>query len=930
MTDTTSAGNAPDLTVCDREPIHVPGHIQPHGVLIATFPNSRRISHLSENFEHSLGLPADGMLGVDIDRLFGPAAATAMDISLARESYAPSNVLNLTLPIPDHPRRKVLVHRHLDRMIVELENAPLHDEVDVSLSRAQSIIASLRRSETVAQLCDIAAREIRQLVGCQRVMVYRFDSNGDGTVVAEDRVAGLETYLHLRYPASDIPPQARLLYAMQRVRSIRDIEYVPAGLLAAADAGPEPLDMSLCSLRGVSPMHIEYLRNMGVRAALSIGLMQESGLWGLIVCHDGAPMVASPDMRALCDVIGQLISLLLMRVAETEQLADRLSRHRIIANIRAGVEAAGSIGDGLERQAGALLDLIGASGAMIRCGGAAQLIGTTPPIEAASEIVASIRPKNDESVIGIADAGRPGGVAERFADSASGILAMPLAGLPGDAIAWFRPEVVRTVRWGGDPRKAVLAGESGRVSPRKSFAAWAETMRGRAEPWTHADMHAADQLRQAITGALLRHAEARLAQLSAYDALTGLANRRTLDAQLLEWRTSTTISSIALLFLDLDRFKAINDSLGHEAGDEVLSQVAERLRNLAPAGSIAGRLGGDEFVLFWPGAALKQAETLANVLVQDMTRAFVLRGLHHHATASIGVAHGPPATIDALLRQADAAMYAAKRQGGGQAVVFSQDVHGAVLTRLQTEQDLFRALERRELEVYYQPVVHVPDRRIVGFEALARWRHPRRGWVTPEEFIPRAEEAGLIVDIGAWVLAGAVRQVAAWRRRRPDLTMSVNVSAHQLTEGSLSTTLAGILTAERVPAEAICVEVTESALMQDAAVRELQRLREIGTLVAVDDFGTGYSSLSYLKNLPVTTVKIDRSFVRPLGTEARADRFFGAIVDLAHTLDLRTIAEGCETERQWSTIAEAGCDAVQGWLIAPALAADPAGQLLGE
>jgi EAL domain-containing protein (putative c-di-GMP-specific phosphodiesterase class I) len=245
-----------------------------------------------------------------------------------------------------------------------------------------------------------------------------------------------------------------------------------------------------------------------------------------------------------------------------------------------------------------------------------------------------------------------------------------------------------------------------------------------------------------------------------------------------------------------------------------------------------------------------------------------------------------------------------------------------VIKNIQTEQDLFRAIENNELEVHYQPVATVATRVASGFEALLRWRHPERGWISPAEFIPRAEETGLIKRIGAWVLTNAVRQIAEWRGLREGLTVAVNVSAQQLTEGSLSGFLARVLASEHVPPAAICIEVTEGALMQEAAVRELQLVRALGVAVAVDDFGTGYSSLSYLASLPVNTVKIDRSFVSPLGSSPRADRLFRAIVELAHTIDLKVVAEGCETEEQWRVIAAARCESVQGWLVAPAL--DPA------
>ena len=425
-----------------------------------------------------------------------------------------------------------------------------------------------------------------------------------------------------------------------------------------------------------------------------------------------------------------------------------------------------------------------------------------------------------------------------------------------------------------------------------------------------------------------RQAEAQLAHLSAYDPLTGLSNRRTLEAHMAEWRLDAKQRPAALLFLDLDRFKTINDSFGHVAGDAILVQVASRLRVMAPANGIASRLGGDEFILFWPGAKRCEAEALAELLVQELARPFLLEGQPHHATASIGVAYSTTSGAEDLMRAADSAMYAAKRQGGSRTVSFEPIFRTAVLSHMQIEQDLFRAIENDELEIHYQPLVTVPARRVYGFEALLRWRHPERGWVSPVEFIPRAEAAGLITRIGFWVLASAVRQIREWRRLDSGLIVSVNVSAHQFSGDTLSAFLVELLQREAVPAEALCIEITESALLDQAAIGELQRLRALGVSIAVDDFGTGYSSLSYLQKLPVDTVKIDRSFVALLGTNPKMDRFFGMIVDLAHLLDLHTVAEGCETEEQWSLVTDMGCKSAQGWLVARAMDAATAGRFL--
>jgi diguanylate cyclase (GGDEF)-like protein len=385
-----------------------------------------------------------------------------------------------------------------------------------------------------------------------------------------------------------------------------------------------------------------------------------------------------------------------------------------------------------------------------------------------------------------------------------------------------------------------------------------------------------------------------------------------------------------MLFFDLDRFKMINDTLGHAAGDQLLIQVATRIIEMVPAHGLPARLGGDEFVVFLPGSGKMEAVTLADAIVHRLSRPLRILDQDHHITVSVGIACSPVDGLEQLLRESDEAMYAAKRQGGGQSILFQPSIHNGIVSANQVQQDLFMAVKRNELELHYQPIVTTAGRGLAGFEALLRWRHADRGWISPADFIPRAEETGLIKRIGPWVFTQAVQQLALWHRIDSGLSMSINVSMRQLTEGSFSALANGVLRQAKVRPQSICVEVTESALMQDSAVRELHRLREFGMRVAVDDFGTGYSSLAYLQSLPVDVVKLDRTFVSRLGTSQKADGFFAAIVALAHTLDLETVAEGCETEEQWDVIVREGCKAVQGWLIARAMDADSASALISR
>ncbi len=423
-----------------------------------------------------------------------------------------------------------------------------------------------------------------------------------------------------------------------------------------------------------------------------------------------------------------------------------------------------------------------------------------------------------------------------------------------------------------------------------------------------------------------RRARAQLAHRADHDPLTGLANRERLRRRiraLLEDVRVGVSDGVGLLFLDLDRFKVINDSLGHAAGDRLLREVAARLRRSAPVDDLLARLGGDEFALVTRDH--RNAAALAARLVAVLEAPFTLDGREVTVGASIGVsvregvdrASRDVTDEDALLREADTAMYAAKRTGEGPVVVFEDTLRRRAVARLEDEQGLRRALQRDELRVHYQPIVRSDDLRLSGFEALVRWQHPERGLLGPGAFLPTAEETGLVVPLGQHVLREACAALAAWRRTGAPGRMSVNVSAQHLATGTLGTDVAQALDASGLQPDDLVLEITEQALVvsHEKAAAVLADLRERGCQVALDDFGTGYSSLAYLRRLPVDVLKIDRTFVAGAATASNDGRLLSAIAALGASLGLRTVVEGVETEGELHAARAAGATHVQGYLL---------------
>ena len=433
--------------------------------------------------------------------------------------------------------------------------------------------------------------------------------------------------------------------------------------------------------------------------------------------------------------------------------------------------------------------------------------------------------------------------------------------------------------------------------------------------------------------------EARLAYQAQHDPLTDLPNR-TLFLEFLQLalaRTRRRHDTFAVLFFDLDRFKVVNDSLGHDAGDELLVALARRLRGVVRPGDTVARFGGDEFTVLCDDLPLASARDyatdVAERLLQTIRRPFLLDGEEQFLSASIGIALAGPGTErpEGLLRDADAAMYRAKERGKDRWELFDELMRATARERHETENALHRALERNELRVHYQPVVSLHDRSCIGAEALVRWAHPDRGLLAPAQFIDLAEETGLILPAGRWVIEEACRRSREWRMEHgPGFVVSVNLSSRQLSNPDLVEHVRSALDDTGADAAGLCFEITENVLMDDAeaTMGAITALKRLGVGLSIDDFGTGYSSLGYLKRFPVGAVKVDRSFIDGLGSDPEDSAIVAAVIGLGHALGLTVIAEGVETDRQLAELAVLGCDAAQGYLFArPGPGADVAARI---
>ncbi|MBK1659327.1 ATP-binding protein [Paracraurococcus ruber] len=504
---------------CEDEQIHVPDAIQPHGALLAAGPDDATVTHASANLAAFLGVPATAALGAPLATLIGRAAWESILDRL--RSAAPGAAASCTgrLEGPGGTRLRVRAHRHAHQLCLDIVR--VEPEPDATIEAARGVLETFRVARTPSELCDLAVHGLRAVSGYDRVFAYRFGPEGDGEVVAEERDASLPPFLGLRYPAADIPAQARQHYLRQRVGSVADAGYVPVPVLAADPAAPS-LDLTHSALRSVSPIHRRYMRNMRTAASLTVGLASRMQLWGMLVCHHATPRVAGPDLRAVADMVGTAVSVMLAGLADAEHEAMRQGHAATLRTLTDRLAAPVPLADALVAAEADLLHLVDAPGAAISLGGTIRCLGSTPRPTDIARILAVLQLGPDAGPVALDDLVLRHPALEACRAQGSGVLFLPLSTSGDDAILWFRPEQSRIVPWGGDP----AAHAEGAMEPRTSFAAWQQVVTGRSAPWSTVDLALARDLRTAIEARMAVDLRTEVEQLRRFDRMVGQPNRQ--------------------------------------------------------------------------------------------------------------------------------------------------------------------------------------------------------------------------------------------------------------------------------------------------------------------------------------------------------------------------------------------------------------------
>lgn len=844
------------------------------------------------------------------------------------------------------------------------------------------VTTRIRQSLDLQEILTTTAQEIRSLLNTDRVKIYRFYPDESGEVIAESLKGNrLPSLLGLRFPAEDIPPSARELFVKARQRVIVDVAsgHKTLNQLDSPETGQSLLteDIRHCS---VDPCHQEYLTTMGVSSSLTVPILYQNKLWGLLASHHCQPR--QYQQREL-QIVQLLVDQVSIAIAQSDllQRAQLQAKHEAIINqissrLHSPLKAIKVRQIILEE---AVIALQGSGGRLYitaeSTGQAAQFYsaGDQPNLLWLEETNFWQRLMNSsdnfsfknakfetwelavsESLIPSSTSYSGGGevishlytipdiykeplleplIAAFSETSIHSLLIVPLQYHQQcvGCITIFRNEIETETLWAGQRN-----GDTRNHRPRLSFEAWREVTKGQAQPWTPEEIKLAQALSIHLYMAVMqRRVEDMLKHQASHDRLTGLPNR-----MLFEDRLSLALAHthrygemLAVVFLDLDNFKTINDTLGHGLGDQLLQIVAERLTGCVGKHDILARWGGDEFTFLLSSiTCAEDAAKIALKILETLNVPIKIDGKELYIKASLGIALAPydGEDTDTLLKNADAAMYRAKQKGRNKYQLYTSAIGTKAQERLILEHNLYKALEREEFLLHYQPQIDLATDEIVGMEALIRWQNPESGFISPSLFIPIAEEMGLINSIGEWVLWTACAQNRAWQSLGlPPVRMAVNLSARQFQQKNLVEIITQVLESTKLDPRYLELEITESIAMQDipVTISVLRTLRSMGIQIAIDDFGTGYSSLSSLKHFPLDKLKIDQSFIRDLVKDTDDAAIVTALVALGHGLKLEVIAEGVELQEQLTVLRSLNCDGMQGYLFSRPLSVQDATNL---
>lgn len=931
---------------CASEQIQVIGSIQPHGFQFIVDPQSFRIVQYSNNVSSLIKKISNKK--INDHALLGSDLHQWVSFQAKKELTKLSKKHSTHLALADDTIIKGSqweCSAHLSNSWISLEFSPKTNEnfdSQTLVSQLDSMVSLLKVVHDESELFQTITDQLQTYTQYDRVMMYRYLPDWSGEVVAES-VSPLESvkYLGLRFPAEDIPKQARELYKINTLRYFANVDAEPAQLTPSILPDGKPLDQSFSALRSMSEMHRSYLKNMGVKATLSLSIKEGDELWGLIVFHHNAPKIPSHHVAAQLRITGQLFSEIINSYItpafNIKELTSLMNTQAYIEAIFSQAKKAdlshGLFESVLQKVNNAInYDFIG----IIYNQKCYTLKGDVFSIlkQDTCDALANIFLNNDALCFESDQLHEDVGAIPDLEDMAG--LSIMKAQSPIDFFVFIgKKEIAKTIEWGGAPSTVniVIKDNKRQLEPRSSFALWREKMEGQSDEWQTKDTKILQCLFNECKDFIsLKHTQLLMNKLEKgayYDPLTGLANRTHLKSFIENIKQNDETQFVSFFFIDLDNFKDVNDFMGHETGDKLLISISQRLNACVRPSDLVVRLSGDEFiVLFTHQSApeIAHIEALAEKIISRIGEPVLNNANTLVITPSLGIITEKVEDLNfnESLKRADIAMYSAKNAGKNRYHIFNDQDQDSFNQKTILTMDLRKHVANGDMTLYYQPKIDT-NKQLKGVEALARWHHPTFGFVSPDVFITLAEKNNLIYGLGVNIIEKACSDLAHWHSVNPTLDLggplSINISPTQLAERSFEEDLLAILERHHIERKWIRLEITESVFMKNytTSIDMLSRLQQQGISISLDDFGTGYSSLNSLWKLPIDEVKIDKSFIANMSQDNNLFTMVESIIQLCQKLNLEVVGEGVERNIEFNLLKGLGCNTIQGYYFSKPL-----------
>jgi diguanylate cyclase (GGDEF)-like protein len=905
---------------CRTAELQLTDRVQSFGALIVIDKRTKCICACSANAEEFAGRRPEDLLGREWRALFQADQVPSLFIGAAGAEQHFAHILGADLNGRDLMLASHAVGHHT---LVELE-AHRAEPNQFEFADRIAYLHALAGAASADSAAGLLMNDVARITQFDRVLLYRFLPDWHGEVIAEHLKPGLHGYLGLRFPASDVPANARRLYLINFQRLIADVNADTVPIIASP--GAEPVDLTYSQLRSVHPVHIQYLKNMGVEASFSVSVVVGGKLWGLVACHHLTPKTLSLKHRQRCEEAARVTGMHMTTLNALGSAERRAGFREGWAEVIGALKSENGTKRTIVSQLPKIREIFRSQGILAHIDDEDFHSGVIPDEISLSAMRNWLDNYDKSTVSATRTISPPLAKHPALVRFASGTLYIPLGG--EDYLLLMRSEEVATVQWAGKPLEVSDEGaEDSGLTPRASFQTWSEQVKGVSAAWDDAEVESAAKFREL----LIEYIETvQLESAALRDPLTGLANRLMFERALQEAiKLAIKNDTLAAVFvMDLDKFKPVNDTLGHGAGDELLIEVGRRLKALLRARDVIARLGGDEFgILQFDVKQAADADWLAERVLQQMRLPFLLRGQNVEIGASIGYSMCPLHAIEhrELVEDADLALYQAKRAGRNTFKSFNTGMLSESTQKESMRHALNEAMRDHSMSLVYQPIVSSKGKILKSFEAFARWRHPVDGVLSARDFLPHIEHGQLMGLFADWGIREVLQQAKLWMRKAlPLVPVSLNLSARQFLSLDLPGMCSALALEYDVGLEWLRFDLEETALQVDVprAAEKILALSRIGIVTNVDHFGQGLVPLNRIGDIKINKLKIAGSYFEEGKNVNRNDASIAIIREVGRVLHIPIVATQIETEAMALRATAAGIEYLQGYHLCRPLEPD--------